>query len=92
MTTWPKSYTYSTAFGTERSTESGHKKRDNDLHRLIFMPSGLPDGTELAYYARGKKILDGYKHGNGIVWSHCDTEISPSQFEAHAGWAAKRQS
>ncbi|KAI7736790.1 hypothetical protein M8C21_011225, partial [Ambrosia artemisiifolia] len=87
----PKSYTYSTAFETKRSAESGHKKRDNDLHRLLFMPSGLPDGTELAYYARGKKILDGYKHGNGIVCSHCDTEISPSQFEAHAGWAAKRQ-
>ncbi|MFS7957043.1 putative histone acetyltransferase chromatin regulator PHD family [Helianthus anomalus] len=66
-------------------------KKDNDLHRLLFMPNGLPDGTELAYYARGKKILDGYKHGNGIVCSHCDTEISPSQFEAHAGWAAKRQ-
>ncbi|KAF5799354.1 putative histone acetyltransferase chromatin regulator PHD family [Helianthus annuus] len=87
----PKSYTSSTAFETKRSAEGSHKKRDNDLHRLLFMPNGLPDGTELAYYARGKKILDGYKHGNGIVCSHCDTEISPSQFEAHAGWAAKRQ-
>ncbi|MFS7957042.1 putative histone acetyltransferase chromatin regulator PHD family [Helianthus anomalus] len=87
----PKSYTSSTAFETKRSAEGSHKKRDNDLHRLLFMPHGLPDGTELAYYARGKKILDGYKHGNGIVCSHCDTEISPSQFEAHAGWAAKRQ-
>ncbi|KAD7479777.1 hypothetical protein E3N88_02913 [Mikania micrantha] len=50
---------------------SSYGDRDNDLHRLLFMPNGLPDGTELAYYARGK--------------------ISPSQFEAHAGWAAKRQ-
>ncbi|KAL0426342.1 UNVERIFIED_CONTAM: Chromodomain-helicase-DNA-binding protein 4 [Sesamum latifolium] len=33
----------------------------------------------------------GYKQGNGIVCSCCNTEISPSQFEAHAGWAAKRQ-
>lgn len=87
----PRSYTPSTAVETKRSAEGGHKKRDNDLHRLLFMPNGLPDGTELAYYARGKKILDGYKQGNGIVCSHCDNEISPSQFEAHAGWAAKRQ-
>lgn len=87
----PKSYTSSTGGETKRSGEGSHKKRDNDLHRLLFMPNGLPDGTELAYYARGKKILDGYKQGNGIVCSHCDTEISPSQFEAHAGWAAKRQ-
>ncbi|KAI3809426.1 hypothetical protein L1987_25398 [Smallanthus sonchifolius] len=87
----PRSYTSSTALENKRSAEGGQKKRDNDLHRLLFMPNGLPDGTELAYYARGKKILDGYKQGNGIVCSHCDTEISPSQFEAHAGWAAKRQ-
>ncbi|KAD5961561.1 hypothetical protein E3N88_13034 [Mikania micrantha] len=87
----PRSYTSGTAVEAKRSAEGGHKKRDNDLHRLLFMPNGLPDGTELAYYARGKKILDGYKQGNGIVCSHCDNEISPSQFEAHAGWAAKRQ-
>lgn len=87
----PRSYTSSTAVETKRNAEGGHKKRDNDLHRLLFMPNGLPDGTELAYYARGKKILEGYKQGTGIVCSHCDTEISPSQFEAHAGWAAKRQ-
>ncbi|XP_024971954.1 uncharacterized protein LOC112510829 isoform X2 [Cynara cardunculus var. scolymus] len=90
-TTRPRSYTPSATVETKRSAEGGHKKRDNDLHRLLFMPNGLPDGTELAYYARGKKILDGYKQGNGIVCSHCDNEISPSQFEAHAGWAAKRQ-
>ncbi|KAK4392225.1 Chromodomain-helicase-DNA-binding protein 4 [Sesamum angolense] len=64
---------------------------DNDLHKLLFMPNGLPDGTSLAYYSKGKRILGGYKQGNGIVCSCCNTEISPSQFEAHAGWAAKRQ-
>ncbi|KAG8374306.1 hypothetical protein BUALT_Bualt11G0118000 [Buddleja alternifolia] len=64
---------------------------DNDLHKLLFMPNGLPDGTDLAYYSKGKRILGGYKQGNGIVCSCCNTEISPSQFEAHAGWAAKRQ-
>lgn len=80
-----------TSVEQKRSADGGPKKRDNDLHRLLFMPMGLPDGTDLAYYARGQKVLGGYKQGNGIVCSHCDTEISPSQFEAHAGWAAKRQ-
>ncbi|VFQ85155.1 unnamed protein product [Cuscuta campestris] len=75
----------------KKTSEGGPKKRDNDLHRLLFMPNGLPDGTDLGYYSKGKKILGGYKHGNGILCSCCHTEISPSQFEAHAGWAAKRQ-
>lgn len=75
----------------KKCSEGGLKKRDNDLHRLLFMPNGLPDGTDLAYYSKGKKILGGYKQGNGIVCSCCHSEISPSQFEAHAGWAAKRQ-
>ncbi|CDP06643.1 unnamed protein product [Coffea canephora] len=75
----------------KKCSEGGLKKRDNDLHRLLFMPNGLPDGTDLAYYSKGKKILGGYKQGSGIVCSCCHSEISPSQFEAHAGWAAKRQ-
>ncbi|GJS27809.1 zinc finger, PHD-type containing protein [Tanacetum coccineum] len=87
----PKSYASSVAVEAKRSAEGGHKKRDNDLHRLLFMPNGIPDGTALGYYARGNKVLDGYKQGIGIVCSHCDDEISPSQFEAHAGWAVKRQ-
>ncbi|KAI3447667.1 hypothetical protein Pfo_004332 [Paulownia fortunei] len=75
----------------KKVAEGGNKKRDNDLHKLLFMPNGLPDGTSLAYYSKGKRILGGYKQGNGIVCSCCNSEISPSQFEAHAGWAAKRQ-
>ncbi|KAF3790940.1 Increased DNA methylation 1 [Nymphaea thermarum] len=75
---------------------SGHavgkkKKKDTSLHKLIFMSNGLPDGTELAYYIRGKKLLEGYKQRNGIVCSCCNAEVSPSQFEAHAGWASRRQ-
>lgn len=28
--------------------------RDQRLHKLVFEEDGLPDGTEVAYYARGK--------------------------------------
>ncbi|KAH0886994.1 hypothetical protein HID58_063090 [Brassica napus] len=75
----------------KKVTEGSNRKRDNDLHRLVFMPNGLPDGTELAYYVKTQKLLAGYKQGNGIVCSCCNREISPSQFEAHAGMAGRRQ-
>lgn len=75
----------------KKVTEGSNRKRDNDLHRLVFMPNGLPDGTELAYYVKTQKLLAGYKQGNGIVCSCCNKEISPSQFEAHAGMAGRRQ-
>ncbi|KAJ0259634.1 Acyl-CoA N-acyltransferase with RING/FYVE/PHD-type zinc finger domain-containing protein [Hirschfeldia incana] len=75
----------------KKATEGSNRKRDNDLHRLVFMPNGLPDGTELAYYVKTQKLLAGFKQGNGIVCSCCNKEISPSQFEAHAGMAGRRQ-
>ncbi|ESQ45117.1 hypothetical protein EUTSA_v10010118mg [Eutrema salsugineum] len=75
----------------KKVSERGNKKRDNDLHRLLFLPNGLPDGTELAYYMKGQNLLRGYKQGSGIVCSCCDREISPSQFESHAGMAIRRQ-
>uniref|UniRef100_A0A9I9CW33 PHD-type domain-containing protein n=1 Tax=Cucumis melo TaxID=3656 RepID=A0A9I9CW33_CUCME len=75
----------------KKTAEKGTKRRDNDLHRLLFMPNGLPDGAELAYFVKGQRILGGFKQGNGILCSHCNREISPSQFEAHAGMAARRQ-
>ncbi|XP_018486252.1 uncharacterized protein LOC108856853 isoform X1 [Raphanus sativus] len=75
--------------GYEKKVSKGG--RDNDLHRLLFLPNGLPDGTELAYYFKGKNLLQGYKQGSGIVCSCCDRVISPSQFESHAGMAIRRQ-
>ncbi|GAV62693.1 PHD domain-containing protein [Cephalotus follicularis] len=87
----PSSYIYDSVAQQKKTTDGSTKKRDNDLHRLLFMPNGLPDGAELAYYVKGQRMLGGYKQGNGIVCSCCDTEISPSQFEAHAGMAARRQ-
>jgi hypothetical protein len=32
------------------------------LHRLVFEEGGLPDGTELAYYARGQVISITYSY------------------------------
>ncbi|CAN4118882.1 unnamed protein product [Withania somnifera] len=66
-------------------------KRDQKMHKLVFEEGGLPEGTELAYYSRGKKLLVGYKKGSGIFCSCCNTEVSPSQFEAHAGWASRKK-
>lgn len=34
--------------------------RDQRLHKLVFGEDGLPDGTEVAYYARGKVVLCEY--------------------------------
>ncbi|KAI8009647.1 Increased DNA methylation 1 [Camellia lanceoleosa] len=70
-TTRPSFYHSSSVVKQKKTAEGRTKKRDNDMHRLLFMPNGLLDGAELAYYSKG--------------------QISPSQFEAHAGWSARRQ-
>ncbi|KAJ1419462.1 Zinc finger, PHD-type [Sesbania bispinosa] len=66
-------------------------KKHQRLHKLIFEEDGLPDGAEVAYYARGKKLLEGVKRRSGIFCWCCNTLISPSQFEVHAGWASRRK-
>ncbi|KAF8395308.1 hypothetical protein HHK36_019251 [Tetracentron sinense] len=79
------------------SVPSKHKsqgkltRKDLRLHKLVFEEDGLPDGSEVAYYARGQKLLEGYKKGFGIFCRCCNSEVSPSQFEAHAGWSARRK-
>ncbi|KAK4776103.1 hypothetical protein SAY87_024064 [Trapa incisa] len=65
--------------------------KDQRLHRLVFNKGGLPDGTEVSYYSRGQKLLEGYKQGLGIFCRCCNCEVSPSQFEAHAGWASRKK-
>lgn len=46
--------------------------RDNDLHRLLFMPNGLPDGAELAYYVKGQ-VLKYFSVGDWFLlwWMFC---------------------
>ncbi|KAJ6309606.1 hypothetical protein OIU76_014529 [Salix suchowensis] len=66
-------------------------KKDIRMHKLVFEEEVLPDGTEVGYYSQGKKLLVGYKKGFGIFCSCCNSEVSPSQFEAHAGWASRRK-
>ncbi|RDX79291.1 hypothetical protein CR513_40302, partial [Mucuna pruriens] len=66
-------------------------RKDLRLHKLVFEADVLPDGTEVAYYAHGKKLLVGYKRGYGIFCTCCNSEVSASQFEAHAGWASRRK-
>ncbi|KAJ4979324.1 hypothetical protein NE237_010104 [Protea cynaroides] len=66
-------------------------RKDLRLHKLVFEEAGLPEGTEVAYYARGQKLLEGYKKGFGIFCRHCNSVVSASQFEAHAGWASRRK-
>ncbi|CAL5200687.1 unnamed protein product [Lathyrus oleraceus] len=66
-------------------------RKDLRLHKLVFEDDVLPDGTEVAYYSHGKKLLVGYKKGYGIFCTCCNTEVSASQFEAHAGWSSRRK-
>ncbi|GFZ20388.1 acyl-CoA N-acyltransferase with RING/FYVE/PHD-type zinc finger domain-containing protein [Actinidia rufa] len=82
----------SVSSGSSRSKTQGRlTRKDLRMHKLVFQNDVLPDGTELAYYARGQKCVQGYKKGFGIFCLCCQSEVSPSQFEAHAGWASRRK-
>ncbi|GJS29145.1 zinc finger, PHD-type containing protein [Tanacetum coccineum] len=81
-----------TTSSSSRSKGQGRiTRKDLRMHKLVFEEDVLPDGTELAYFARGEKVLEGYKRGSGIYCFCCKKEVSPSQFEAHAGWASRRK-
>ncbi|KMT06448.1 hypothetical protein BVRB_7g161170 [Beta vulgaris subsp. vulgaris] len=76
---------------SEKTTSGKITRKDLRLHKLVFEDDVLPDGTELGYYARGQKLLDGFKKGSGIFCNCCDMVVSASQFEAHAGCASRRK-
>ncbi|KAK9690063.1 hypothetical protein RND81_09G102000 [Saponaria officinalis] len=75
------------------STKTQEKitRKDLRLHKLVFQDDVLPDGTELGYYAQGKKLLSGFKKGSGICCDCCNAVVSPSQFESHAGCASRKK-
>ncbi|KAK9723936.1 hypothetical protein RND81_05G035600 [Saponaria officinalis] len=88
----PKPSKTPSVYGSSEIKTSGKiTRKDLRLHKLVFEDDVLPDGTELGYYARGKKLLDGFKKGSGIFCNCCDTVVSASQFESHAGCAARRK-
>ncbi|CAH1452085.1 unnamed protein product [Lactuca virosa] len=61
------------------------------MNRLVFQGGGLPDGTKVVYKSHRRELLKGYKWGHGIFCFCCNTEVSPSQFEAHAGQASRKK-
>ncbi|KAC9968855.1 hypothetical protein E3N88_45017 [Mikania micrantha] len=60
-----------------------------DLKKCHHMLKIILSKTINFFYQQ--KLLDGYKWGSGIFCSCCKTEISASQFEAHAGWASRKK-
>ncbi|KAL6873510.1 hypothetical protein ACP4OV_013592 [Aristida adscensionis] len=66
-------------------------RKDKGMHKVVFMSGVLPEGTDVGYYVGGKRLLDGYIKELGIYCHCCNTVVSPSQFESHAGRAARRK-
>ncbi|KVH90743.1 Acyl-CoA N-acyltransferase [Cynara cardunculus var. scolymus] len=50
-------------------------RKDLRMHKLVFKEDVLADGTALAYFARGEKLLEGYKKGSGIFCYCCNSEV-----------------
>ncbi|XP_072967202.1 uncharacterized protein [Typha angustifolia] len=76
----------------KKSTSIGRlTRKDVGLHKLVFMNDILPEGTEVGYYVGGKRLLSGYIKDSGIYCHCCNSVVSPSQFEAHAGRASRRK-
>lgn len=61
--------------------------RDNDLHRLLFMPNGLPDGAELAYYVKGQ-VLKYFSVGDWFLlwWMFCWCDSLFLSFTENIRW------
>ncbi|GMP28032.1 hypothetical protein CsSME_00003748 [Camellia sinensis var. sinensis] len=87
----PKSSDSVSSSSSRSKTRGRLTRKDLRLHKLVFQDDALPDGTELAYFVHGQKCTEDYKKGFGIFCFCCQSEVSPSQFEAHAGWASRRK-
>ncbi|KAL0390589.1 UNVERIFIED_CONTAM: Increased DNA methylation 1 [Sesamum calycinum] len=66
-------------------------RKDLRMHKSVLAEDVLPEGTALSYVMRGEKKLEGYKKDGGIFCPCCKQVVSPSQFEAHAGYASRRK-
>ncbi|XP_062233952.1 uncharacterized protein LOC133931156 isoform X2 [Phragmites australis] len=77
--------------GAKTASAGRLTRKDKGLHKVVFMSGVLPEGTDVGYYVGGKRLLDGYIKELGIYCHCCNTVVSPSQFEAHAGRAARRK-
>ncbi|KAH7690559.1 Histone acetyltransferase protein [Dioscorea alata] len=68
------------------------------MHKLVFSSDTIPARVKVGYYVRGQvSLLWGYLADSGILCSCCNAvalyhvQISPSQFESHAGQAKRRK-
>ncbi|KAL1544099.1 hypothetical protein AAHA92_20995 [Salvia divinorum] len=66
-------------------------RKDLRMHKSVLTEDLLPDGTALSYVMHGKIRLEGYKKDGSIFCFCCKKVVSPSQFEAHAGFASRRK-
>ncbi|KAL0460618.1 UNVERIFIED_CONTAM: Increased DNA methylation 1 [Sesamum latifolium] len=66
-------------------------RKDLRMHKSVLAEDVLPEGTALSYVMHGEKRLEGYKKDGGIFCMCCREVVSPSQFEAHAGFASRRK-
>ncbi|XP_075493034.1 uncharacterized protein LOC142530967 isoform X1 [Primulina tabacum] len=74
-----------------RSKTQKLTRKDLGMHKVVFADNVLEDGTNLSYIVQGEKRLEGYKVKGGIFCFCCKKMVSPSQFEAHAGFASRRK-
>ncbi|KAE8658945.1 hypothetical protein F3Y22_tig00116965pilonHSYRG00418 [Hibiscus syriacus] len=92
LTVFPKSPMSALKCNSSQAKSQGRvTRKDMRMHKLVFEEDGLPDGTELGYSVCRQKRLVGYKRGFGILCTCNNSEISPSQFEAHAGFSSRRK-
>ncbi|KAG8371246.1 hypothetical protein BUALT_Bualt13G0067700 [Buddleja alternifolia] len=66
-------------------------RKDLRMHKSVLAEDVLPEGTALSYVMHGKKRLEGFKKDGAILCTCCNEVVSPSQFEAHAGFASRRK-
>ncbi|KAL6575797.1 hypothetical protein OROHE_000778 [Orobanche hederae] len=87
----PESAQISSHSQPQRKRQGRLTRKDLRMHRSVLAEDVLPDGTALSYVMHGKKRLEGFKKDCAIFCFCCKDLVSPSQFEAHAGFASRRK-